>query len=81
MQTGPSRSHSEKSPQIGRHGGQTASATAWTGGILEGSGWGVPKGMHWRTYERPDDIHHAFTHTVNPAFIARFGMSWEKTSF
>jgi hypothetical protein len=24
----------------------------WPGSVLEGAGWGKPKGMHWRTYER-----------------------------
>jgi hypothetical protein len=24
----------------------------WPGGVLEGGGWGKPKGMHWRTYEK-----------------------------
>lgn len=24
----------------------------WPGGILEGDGWGKPKGMHWRSYQR-----------------------------
>lgn len=53
----------------------------WPGGILEGSGWGKPKGMHWRTYERLSDEHDTFTNTVNLAFIARFGVSWEKGGF
>ena len=53
----------------------------WPGGILEGSGWGKPKGMHWRTYERLSDEHDTFTNTVNLAFIARFGASWEKGGF
>lgn len=53
----------------------------WPGGILEGSGWGKPKGMHWRTYERLSDKHDTFTNTVNLAFIARFGASWEKGGF
>ena len=50
----------------------------WPEGILEGSGWGKPKGMHWRTYERLSDGHDTFTNTVNLAPIARFGASWEK---
>ena len=53
----------------------------WPGGILEGAGWGKPKGMHWRTYERLSDKHDTFTNTVNLAFIARFGASWEKGGF
>lgn len=47
----------------------------WPVGILEGSGWGKPKGMHWRTYERLSDEHDTFTNTVNLAIIARFGAS------
>ena len=53
----------------------------WPGGILEGSGWGKPKGMHRHTYERLSDEHDTFTDTVNLAFIARFGTSREKGGF
>ena len=53
----------------------------WPGGILEGSGWGKPKGMHWATYQRLSDQHDSFTYTVNLAFIARFGASWDKLGF
>ena len=45
----------------------------WSGGVLEGSGWGKPKGMHWRTYQRLCDEHDTFEDVVNRAFIARFG--------
>ena len=44
----------------------------WGGGVLEGSGWGKPKGMHWRTYQRLCDEHDTFEDVVNRAFIARF---------
>ena len=53
----------------------------WPGGILEGSGWGKPKGMHWRTYERMSDEHDTFTHTVNLAFITRFSPILKKGGF
>ena len=43
------------------------------GSVLEGSGWGKPKGMHWRTYERLCDQHDTFEDVVNRDFIARFG--------
>ncbi|MDG1372118.1 MAG: hypothetical protein P8Q48_18095 [Paracoccaceae bacterium] len=33
----------------------------WPGGILEGGGWGKPKGMHWRTYKRHCERHDAFS--------------------
>jgi len=45
----------------------------WPGGILEGSGWGKPKGMHWRTYERLSDEHDTFVNAVSAAFMDRFG--------
>ena len=32
----------------------------WPGGILEGSGWGKPKGMHWNTFEQLTTKHDAF---------------------
>ena len=37
------------------------------------SGWGKPKGMHWRTYERLCEKHGTFEDVVNRSFIARFG--------
>ena len=33
----------------------------WPGGILEGGGWGKPKGMHWRTYHRLCREHDRFS--------------------
>ncbi len=45
----------------------------WPGSILEGSGWGKPKGMHWRTYERLCDEHDTLEDVVNCAFIDHFG--------
>ena len=53
----------------------------WPGGTLEGSGWGKPKGMHWRTYQRLGDQHDALADVVNRAFISRFGKSWEDALF
>ena len=32
----------------------------WTGGVLEGSGWGKPKGTHQRSYELLCDQHDTF---------------------
>jgi len=45
----------------------------WPGGILEGSGWGKPKGMHWRTYERLCAEHDDFSDMALAGFIQRFG--------
>ena len=53
----------------------------WPGGVLEGSGWGKPKGMHQRTYERLCDEHDTFEHAVNLSFIARFGPMLKKGGF
>ena len=53
----------------------------WPGGVLEGSGWGKPKGMHWRTYERLCDEHDTFEGVVNRSFIARFGPMLKKGGF
>jgi hypothetical protein len=53
----------------------------WLGGVLEGSGWGKPKGMHWRIYERLCDEHDTFEHAVNLSFIDRFGPMLKKGGF
>jgi hypothetical protein len=45
----------------------------WPGGILEGSGWGKPKGMHWRTYERHCAKHDDFSGIAVAGFVQRFG--------
>lgn len=45
----------------------------WHGGVLEGSGWGKPKGMHRRTYERLNRQHDILEAVVNRVFNARFG--------
>jgi hypothetical protein len=45
----------------------------WPGGILEGSGWGKPKGMHWRTYEALSRKHDAFSDRSMAEFVGRFG--------
>jgi hypothetical protein len=47
----------------------------WPGGVLAGSGWGKPKGMHWRTYERLCDEHDGLEGVVSCNFMARFGLS------
>ena len=51
----------------------------WSGGVLEGRGWGKPKGMHWRTCERPCDEHDTFEDVVNRSFIAGFGPLLKKS--
>ena len=48
---------------------------------MEGSGWGKPKGMHWRTYERLSDEHDTFEDAVNRDCIARFGPMLKKGDF
>lgn len=53
----------------------------WPGGILEGSGWGKPKGMHWKTYERLCREHDRQTDIVRRDFIARFGETWDGEIF
>jgi hypothetical protein len=52
----------------------------WPGGVLEGAGWGKPKGMHWRTYERLCDEHDGFEGVVIRDFTARFGLALAKVS-
>jgi hypothetical protein len=52
----------------------------WPGGVLEGSGWGKPKGMHWRTYERLCDEHDGFEGVVIRDCIARFGLALANVS-
>ena len=48
----------------------------WPGGVLEGAGWGKPRGMHWRTYERLCDEHGGFEDLVIRDFTARFGLTY-----
>lgn len=43
-----------------RRAEQLRERLGWPGGIFEGSGWGKPKGMHWRTYERLSRAHDGF---------------------
>lgn len=45
----------------------------WPGGILEGPGWGKPKGMHWRTYRRYCQKHDELSRRSMQEFIARYG--------
>ena len=53
----------------------------WPGGVLEGSGWGKPKGMHRRTYETLCDQHDTFEDVVNRDLIVRFGPMPKKGGF
>lgn len=46
----------------------------WPGGILEGSGWGKPKGMHWATFERLTAQHDALAQKSLDGVIRRFGL-------
>jgi hypothetical protein len=55
-------------------------AGARPGGVLEGAGWGKPKGMHWRTYERLCDEHDALNDIMSCNFMARFGLTLENAS-
>jgi hypothetical protein len=55
-------------------------AGARPGGVLEGAGWGKPKGMHWRTYERLCDEYDGFEDVVTRDCIARFGLALAKVS-
>jgi len=45
----------------------------WPGGILEGGGWGRPKGMHKRTYERLCREYDAQENALNIYFYDKFG--------
>jgi hypothetical protein len=53
----------------------------WPSGILQGSGWGKPKDMHWRTYERLCAEHDTLEDVVNCAFIDHFGPILKKGGF
>jgi hypothetical protein len=52
----------------------------WPGGVLEGAGWGKPRGMHWRTYERLCDEYDDFEDVVTRDCIACFGLALAKVS-
>ncbi len=45
----------------------------WPPGILNGSGWGKPKGMHWKTYHRLSLEHDHFVDRSLAGFHERFG--------
>lgn len=45
----------------------------WPGGILEGGGWGKPKGMHWRTYARLCREHDALSDRALQGFAEQLG--------
>jgi hypothetical protein len=47
---------------------------------LEGAGWGKPKSMHWRTYERLCNEYDALDDIMSCNFIARFGLTLESAS-
>lgn len=44
----------------------------WPGGILDGGGWGKPKGMHQRTYERLCREHDELANRALSEFTMRF---------
>jgi hypothetical protein len=52
----------------------------WPGGVLEGAGWGKPRGMHWRTYERLCDEYDGFDDIMSCNFMARFGLTLAQVS-
>jgi len=52
----------------------------WSGGVLEGAGWGKPRGMHWRTYERLCNEYDALDDIMSCNFMARFGLTLENAS-
>lgn len=45
----------------------------WPAGVLNGSGWGKPKGMHQRTYDRLCREHAELEHLVTLDLLGRFG--------
>lgn len=45
----------------------------WPSGVLNGSGWGKPKGMHQRTYDRLCGEHAELEHRVTLDVLKRFG--------
>ena len=45
----------------------------WPEGILNGSGWGKPKGMHWTTYNRLCAEHDALVEHSLASFVGRYG--------
>jgi hypothetical protein len=52
----------------------------WPSGVLERAGWGKPRGMHWRTYERLCDEYDGFEDVVTRDCIACFGLALAKVS-
>lgn len=54
------------------------SRLGWPGGILQGSGLGKPKGMHWRTYDRLCGEHEVMERVLVNALASRFGLNCRK---
>ncbi len=49
----------------------------WEPGILNGNGWGKPKGMHWNTFERLTTQHDAFVSMSLAGMAQRFNLLGE----
>ncbi len=73
--------HEDAGDRAARRAHRIRDRLGWPGGVLEGSGWEKPKGMHWRTYQRLCDEHDTFEHAVNLSFITRFGPMLKKGGF
>ena len=49
----------------------------WPGGILNGSGWGKPKGMHWKTFHRLSAEHDALISQCFNGMASKFNLVGE----
>ncbi len=47
----------------------------WPYGILDGGGWGKPKGMHWKTYRRLEREHDVAANAAIAGIMQRFDVS------
>ena len=61
------------SDRAARQADKTRDRLDWPGGILNGSGWGKPKGMHQTTYARLSEKHDAFANKSMAMFMERYG--------
>jgi len=58
--------------RVARRADRIREKLGWPAGILNGSGWGKPKGMHWKTYEKLCREHDALSNRALIGIVAHW---------